>query len=51
MVYELEWYEVYDFIEFLRNLNQDVFDDKEFLDNSASDINSVLERKNRATGL
>ena len=40
-----EWYEVYDFIESLRNLNQDVFDDKEFLDNFASDINSVLERK------
>ena len=44
----MKWYRVVrslGFIEFLRNSKQDVFDDKEFLDNSASDINSVLERK------
>ena len=45
VVYELRVVRSLCFIEFLRNSNQDVFDDKEFLDNSASDINSVLERK------
>lgn len=45
VVYELRVVRSLCFIEFLRNSNQDVFDDKEFLDNFASDINSVLERK------
>ena len=45
LVYELRVVRSLCFIEFLRNSNQDVFDDKEFLDNFASDINSVLERK------